>query len=408
MSDRPSPAEAGELLEYSVVYNDRSLNHMSVGFRRVMRKLSATLKRVYAADRVAVVPGGGTYAMESVARQFGGGKRCLVVRNGWFSYRWTQIFEAGSIPADATVLRARPVDPGDAPGFAPPPVGDVTEAIRDARAEVVFAPHVETASGIVLPDGYIHEVGAAARSADALFVLDCVASGAEWVDMRKLGVDVLISAPQKSWSSPPCAGLVMLSRRAAARVDPSADTSFSCGLGHWLQVMERYEKGAHAYHATMPTDSLRILASTMAETGAIGFRACAERQRELGRSVRKLMSGRGFASVAAPGFEAASVVVCHTDDPSIHDGSLFAANGLRIAPGVPLRCGEPERTMTFRLGMFGLDKLNNIERTVERLERAVDGVVAASAGCGGKGRGISFPNDPWTRREGVRKEVADG
>lgn len=384
MTDRSSSAEAARLLEYSVVYNDRALNHMSGSFRRVMRRLSATLKRVYGADRVAVVPGGGTYAMEAVARQFGTGRRCLVVRNGWFSYRWTQIFEAGSIPASETVLRARPVDGGAAPSFAPPPVGEVATAIREAGIEVVFAPHVETASGILLPDGYLREVGAAAHSAGALFVLDCVASGASWVEMRELGVDVLISAPQKSWSSPPCAGLVMLSRRAAGRVDPGADTAFSCGLSQWLWIMERYEAGAHAYHATMPTDSLEILSQSMIETEEIGLGECAERQLELGRRVRGLMSENGFGSVAAPGFEAASVVVCHTDDPSIHDGSLFAEFGVRIAAGVPLRCGEPEGMATFRVGLFGLDKLLNVDRTVERLGRALGGVVAASSSLRGR------------------------
>ena len=388
MTDRSSSAEAAELLEYSVVYNDRALNHMSSSFRRVMRRLSATLKRVYGADRVAVVPGGGTYAMEAVARQFGTGRRCLVIRNGWFSYRWTQIFGAGSIPASETVLKARPVDGSATPSFDPPPVGEVATAIREADIEVVFAPHVETASGILLPDGYLREVGAATRSVGALFVLDCVASGASWVDMRELGVDVLISAPQKSWSSPACAGLVMLSERAAGRVDPKADTAFSCGLSQWLWVMERYEAGAHAYHATMPTDSLEILSRSMTETEEIGLGECAERQLELGRRVRQAISGSGFRSVAAPGFGAASVVVHHTDDPSIHDGSLFAEFGVRIAPGVPLRCGEPEGMATFRVGLFGLDKLLNVDRTVERLERALGGVVAASTSSSLRGRAL--------------------
>lgn len=366
------------LLEYTVVFSDRSLNHMSSRFRRVMRYLSATLKRTYAAEAVAVVPGGGTYAMEAVARQFGTGKRCLVIRNGWFSYRWTQIFDAGSIPARSTVLKARPAGGGPTAPFAPPPLDEVIAAIRERRPGVVFAPHVETASGILLPDDYLRGVAAAARAADALFVLDCVASGAVWVDMRESGIDVLISAPQKGWSASPCAGLVMLGTRALARMEPSANTSFSCDLLRWLEVMRSYEGGAHTYHTTMPTDALRVFAGVMAETEAFGFARARNRQLELGARVRALLAGRGFPSVAAPGFEAPGVVVSYTGDPSIQNGSRFAAAGLRIAAGVPLRCGEPDGFRTFRLGLFGLDKLAEIDRTAGTLADALDRVVAAS------------------------------
>ena len=367
------------LLEYSVVFSDRSLNHMSSRFRRVMTYLSASLERTYAADAVAVVPGGGTYAMEAVARQFGTGRHCLVIRNGWFSYRWTQIFDAGSIPARSTVLKARPAHPRPTAPFAPPPIEEVTAAIREQRPDVVCAPHVETASGILLPDDYLRSVAAAVRAADALFVLDCVASGAIWVDMRKAGVDVLISAPQKGWSGSPCAGLVMLGPRALDRMDPDANTSFSCDLLRWRQVMDSYEGGGHTYHTTMPTDALRVSAGAMAETEAFGLVKARERQLELGSRVRALLAGRGFPSVAAPGFEAPGVVVSHTGDPAIQNGGRFAAAGLRIAAGVPLRCGEPAGFRTFRLGLFGLDKLADIDRTVDNLAGAVDRVVAASA-----------------------------
>lgn len=367
------------LLEYSVVFSDRSLNHMSHRFRDVMKYLSTTLKRTYGAEGVAVVPGGGTYAMEAVARQFGTGRRCLVIRNGFFSYRWTQIFDAGRIPGESTVLRARPAWDGLQSPFAPPPVDAVVDAIREWRPDVVFAPHVETSSGIILPDDYLGAVGAAAREAGAVFVLDCVASGAIWVEMGKSGVDVLISAPQKGWSGSPCAGLVMLGPEALDRMDASANTSFSCDLLRWLQVMRSYEAGGHTYHTTMPTDALRLSAEAMADTEAFGFGRARRRQFELGSRVRGLLAERGFPSVAAAGYEAPGVVVCHTGDPAVQSGSRFAAAGLQTAAGVPLMCGEPEGFRTFRLGLFGLDKLGRVDRTVENLEGALDrmGVQAA-------------------------------
>lgn len=370
------------LLEYSVVFTDRSLNHMSASFRRTAKDISATLKEVYAAEAVAVVPGGGTYAMEAVARQFATGRRCLVVRNGWFSYRWTQIFDAGSIPSAATVLKARPVAAGPQAPFAPPPAEEVAAAVESERPAVVFVPHVETSSGIVLPDGYMRAVADAARSVDALFVVDAVASGAIWVDMAELGVDVLISAPQKGWSASPCAGLVMLGPRALARMDEVASTSFSCNLAMWLRVMEAYENDGHTYHCTMPTDALKTLRNAMAEVRAYGFARARARQQELGDRVRALLAERGFASVAASGFEAPGVVVCHTRDPGVHDGSKFAEAGLQTAAGVPLRCGEGVDFRTFRLGLFGLDKLQNVDRTVDTLAVALDSIAAPAVAPG--------------------------
>lgn len=360
------------LLEYSVVFTDRSLNHMSAAFRQVMKDVSATLKSVYGAQGVAVVPGGGTYAMESVARQFATGQRCLVLRNGWFSYRWTQILDAGAIASEATTLRARRADDSAHPAFAPPPVDEVVEAIASQRPAVVFAPHVETSAGIILPDDYVAAVGEAARAAGALFVLDAIASGAILVKMEQLGVDVLISAPQKAWSAPPCAGLVMLGPAALDRIGSTTTSSFACDLAMWLRVMEAYENDGHTYHCTMPTDPLRMLRDSMDETRAFGFDRARERQQELGDRVRALLADRGFKSVAADGFGAPGVVVSHTRDRSIHDGSKFAAAGLQIAAGVPLRCGEPIGFRTFRLGLFGLDKLQNVDRTVHALEGALD------------------------------------
>ena len=360
------------LLEFSVVYTDRALNHMSQAFQEVMRDIAGTLKRAYGASAVAVVPGGGTYAMEAVARQFAGGRNCLVLRNGWFSFRWSQILDMGAIASATTVLKARRAGEGAQAPFAPAPVAEVVAAIRRERPAVVFAPHVETASGMLLPDDYLRAVADAAREVDALFVLDCIASGAIWVDMRATGVDVLISAPQKGWSGPSCAGLVMLGERALARIADTTSSSFACDLKKWLQIMETYEKGGHAYHATLPTDALRAVRNAMRETEAHGFELARGQQWELGRRVRALLVERGFPGVAAAGFEAPGVVVSYTTDPEIQSAKKFAGLGLQTAAGVPLQCDEPADFRSFRIGLFGLDKLGNVDRTVATLKDALD------------------------------------
>lgn len=364
------------LLEYSVVYTDRSLNHMSQSFQGVMRDISATLKQVYNAHAVAVVPGSGTYGMEAVARQLATEQKCLVIRNGWFSYRWTQIFEMGRIPAEALVLKARPVAEGHQAAFVPAPLDEVLATIAAEKPQVVFAPHVETSSGMILPDDYLRAVSDAVHAVGGLFVLDCIASGTLWVDMQACGIDVLISAPQKGWSASPCCALVMLSEAAQARVEATQSSSFACDLKKWLQIMQAYEQGGHAYHATMPSDALARFRDAMKEAKAIGFAKVREQQQELGDRVRALLAARGFRSVAAKGFEAPGVVVCYTDDGQIKTGAKFAAVGLQIAAGVPLQCDEPADFQTFRLGLFGLDKLGNIERTVATLELALDRVLA--------------------------------
>ena len=360
------------LLEYSVVYTDRALNHMSASFQQVMRDISRTLKSVYGAQAAIVVPGSGTFGMEAVARQFATGRRCLVIRNGWFSYRWSQIFEAGRIPSEERVLKARPVEAGDQPFFAPPPVDEVVAAIREFKPEVVFAAHVETASGIMLPDDYIRQVADAAHEAGGLFVLDCIASGTMWVNMRDVHADVLISAPQKGWTASACCGLVMLGEAARKQIETTQSTSFACDLRKWLGIMEAYEKGGHAYHATLPTDSLTVLRDVMAETEAYGTDRVKTEQRQLGEAVRALLRERGFKSVAAPGFEAPGVVVSYTTDDGIHTTRKFAEAGLQAAAGVPLACDEPAGFKTFRLGLFGLDKLHNVQRTVDTLAAALD------------------------------------
>jgi aspartate aminotransferase-like enzyme len=374
------------LLEYSVVFTDRALNHMSQRFQGVMRDVSATLKKVYGARTAIVVPGSGTFGMEAVARQFATDKKCLIVRNGWFSFRWTQILDMGKIATETTVLKARPTVSGRQAPFAPPPIEEVVEAIRKQRPQVVFAPHVETASGIILPDAYLRAVGQAAHEVGGMFVLDCIASGAIWVDMMASGVDVLISAPQKGWSSSPCGALVMLSANARELIAATTSTSFACDLKQWLQIMEAYESGGHAYYATLPTDALARLRDTMAETASFGWDKARAAQHELGDKVRRMLATHGIRSVAADGFGAPGVVVSYTDDPDIHTGKAFARVGLQTAAGVPLRCDEPSDFKTFRVGLFGLDKLRHVGRTVQRLEEALDKVsaptLAASAAPG--------------------------
>ncbi len=375
MSDLYPLVDPDGLIEYSVVFTDRSLNHMSRSFQTVMNDISATLKSVYNAQAVAVVPGSGTFGMEAVARQLAHERSCLVIRNGWFSYRWTQIFEMGGIPSHATVLKARPQSQSPQAGFTPPPIDEVVATIAAQKPDLVFAPHVETSSGIVLPDDYLRAVGEAVHAVGGLFVLDCIASGALWVDMQASGVDVLISAPQKGWSASPCCALVMLSEAARLRVEATQSSSFACDLKKWLQIMQAYEQGGHAYHATMPSDALARFRDVMLETRGYGFEQLRSQQQELGRRVRALLAEKGFNSVAATGFEAPGVVVCYTTDSGIKNGSKFAEQGLQIAAGVPLQCDEPADFQTFRIGLFGLEKLRNLDRTVEILQRALGKIL---------------------------------
>jgi aspartate aminotransferase-like enzyme len=360
------------LLEYSVVYTDRALNHMSQSFQSAMNDISSTLKGVYNAATVTIVPGSGTFGMEAVARQFATDQHCLVVRNGFFSYRWTQILEMGSIARSHTVKAARRGVEGSTEPFVPAPIDEVVATITAEKPGVVFAPHVETASGMILPADYMKAVAEATHAVGGLFVLDCIASGAIWVDMEDIGVDVLISAPQKGWSGPPFGALVMLSERATERLAETTSTSFSCDLGKWRSIMAAYEGGGHAYHATMPTDAIRSFRDVMNETAAVGFETVKAAQQELGERVRSLLADRGIASVAAEGFGAPGVVVSYTADPDMKNGSKFVAAGLQIAGGVPLLCGEGDDFSTFRLGLFGLDKLTDVDGAVERLSEALD------------------------------------
>jgi aspartate aminotransferase-like enzyme len=360
------------LLEFSVVYTDRSLNHMSKAFMGVINDVSSILKEVYNAKSGIVVPGSGTYGMEAVARQFATDRKCLVIRNGWFSYRWTQIFDMGRISDQLHVITGKPLVEGFEQQYAPPPVEEVVAWIREHKPAVVFAPHVETSAGLILPPEYLRAIGDAVESVDGLFVLDCIASGAMWVDMAASKVDVIVSAPQKGWSSSPCCALIAMSERARQKIDATTSTSYSCDLKKWLQVVETYEKGAHIYHTTMPSDGLRMLRDTMMETRAAGFATMRQNQIELGAQVRRMLEARGFKSVAAPGYQAACVVVSYTTDPDIQNGKKFMALGMQTAAGVPLQVGEREDFRTFRIGLFGLEKLTHIERTVGHLAAALD------------------------------------
>ena len=363
------------LLEYSVVYTDRSLNHMSDSFQKAMNDVSSSLKDVYNAEAVVLVPGGGTYAMEAVARQFATNQSCLVLRNGWFSFRWSQIFEMGNIPSEEIVLKASRVSGDLQAPFAPPNIDEVVELIYKRKPHMVFAPHVETSSGIILPDDYIRSIAAAVHSVGGMFVLDCIASGAIWIDMKDCGVDILISAPQKGWSASPAFGMVMLSSDAAEKINETKSTSYSCDLLKWLQIMQAYESGGHAYHATMPTDAIKHFRDTVNETAEFGFDNARKKQQELGDKVSALLEKNNITSVAAKGFQAPGVVVSYTTDKDIQNGSKFKDIGMQIAAGVPLQCDEGDDYQTFRLGLFGLDKLKDVDAVVKKLEQAIKQVI---------------------------------
>ena len=363
------------LLEYSVVYTDRSLNHMSDSFQKAMNDVSSSLKEVYNAEAVVLVPGGGTYAMEAVARQFATDQSCLVLRNGWFSFRWSQIFEMGNIPSEEIVLKASRVSEDSQAPFAPPNIDEVVELIKKKKPHMVFAPHVETSSGIILPDDYIRSIAAAVHSVGGMFVLDCIASGAIWIDMKDCGVDILISAPQKGWSASPAFGMVMLSSDAAEKINETKSTSYSCDLLKWLQIMQAYESGGHAYHATMPTDAIKHFRDTVNETAEFGFENARKKQQELGDKVSALLEKNNITSVAAKGFQAPGVVVSYTTDKDIQNGSKFKDIGMQIAAGVPLQCDEGDDYQTFRLGLFGLDKLKDVDAVVKKLEQAINQII---------------------------------
>jgi aspartate aminotransferase-like enzyme len=186
--------------------------------------------------------------------------------------------------------------------------------------------------------------------------------------MTELGVDVLLSAPQKGWSGSPCAGYVMLGEAGRSRVMATTSSSFALDLQKWLTITEAYTQGQTPYHATMPTDTLARDAAVMLETRAAGLGELHLAQISLGTRVRALLAELGFPSVVSEEFAASSVVVTFTDDPEIRSGTKFKQRGVQVAAGVPLMCGEGDDFSTFRVGLFGLDKLTDVDGTVERLE----------------------------------------
>lgn len=379
MSRRYPTVDPEGLLEYSVVFTDRALNHMSLQFQQVMRDIAQTLKQRHGAQAVAVLPGGGSIGMEAVARQLATAQKCLVLRHGWFSYRWSQIFAAGRIPAAEIVLKARPQTADAHAAWAPPPLPEVLDVIARERPALVFAPHVETASGILLPDSYLRALADAVHAYGGLLVVDGIASGALWLDMAVCGIDVLISAPQKVWSSAPGVALVMLSAAALQQIENRQSTSFATDLRQWCHIMQAYENGGHAYHATLPTSVLWQLRNSMQEMQAVGWARLQAAQWALGRAVRALMAAQGWASVAAADYAAPGVVVCHSPHPGLQDGSLFRAQGLQTASGVPLMCDEPADFASFRIGLFGIDKLCQPEATLAALQQAVAAMAQALA-----------------------------
>ncbi|MDO5726803.1 MAG: aminotransferase class V-fold PLP-dependent enzyme [Bowdeniella nasicola] len=360
--------DAGGLLEYSVVFTDRAVNHMSQRFCHGMQRLLDILRTTYAADTAVVIPGGGTYAMEAVARHFFTDKRTLIVRNGFFSYRWSQINAAARLTDTEAVICARQEVNEATAAFTPPSIEEVTAAIRANRSEVVCAAHVETAAGMLLSDDYLREVAAATHEVGGIFILDCIASGPLWVDMEDIGVDVLISAPQKGWSGSPTAGYVMLNARARRAVADSTGSSFALDLRTWMDIADAYVGGSHAYHATMPTDTLLANVRAMEETLNLGLDQARERQWELGNGIRQVCEQAGFTSVAAPPWQAPTVAVMYCPDPTIV--AAYADVGVQVAAGVPLKVGEREDYSAFRLGLFGLDKLTDVPAAIARLRRA--------------------------------------
>ena len=167
----------------------------------------------------------------------------------------------------------------------------------------------------------------------------------------------------------------MLSPLARERIESTAGTSFACDLFKWLQIMEAYENGGHAYHTTMPTDALMSFRDAMKEAEEFGFDKISAKQQELGDKVRSLLVRKGIKSVAAEGFQAPGVVVSYTEDAGMQSGKKFLDVGLQIAAGVPLQCDEPEDFQTFRIGLFGLDKLQDVDRTVKKLDEALEQIL---------------------------------
>ncbi|MFH4355460.1 MAG: aminotransferase class V-fold PLP-dependent enzyme [Neisseriaceae bacterium] len=359
------------LLEFSVVYTNRALNHMSRAFQEVLRDLSCGLKEVYHAQHVAIVPGNGTTGMEAVVRQLAKGKKCLCLRNGFFNFRWSQILNLSQLCSAEVVIKAQSVSAVHYSAYVPATLEEVIKRIREERPNLVFATHVETSSGIRLTEAYIKEVARVTHEVGGWLIVDSIASGATWLDMQELNIDLLLTAPQKCWASTPCCALIMVNGAMRQYIDQTQSDSFALDLKKWFETMEVYERGGFAYYATMPTDSLKQLRDSMAEAKKLGLKNLKIQQEVLGREVRKLLKMRGFSLVADDAFAAWSIVVAYTDDLNIHSGKKWAEVGVQISSGVPLQCDEPSDFTTFRIGLLGWDKLNSVASTVAELEQAI-------------------------------------
>lgn len=369
-----SPDKDG-LAEYSVVYTDRAVNHMSNKFQGTMNNLNSWLKEAYNAEATIMMPGSGTMGMEAVARQFANDKTAMVIRNGLFSMRWTQIFEQGKIPAKHIVHKARRVGEGAHAPFAPAPLEEVIASIKAEKPAVMMAPHVETSAGIILPDEYIMECAKAMHEVGGIFVLDGIASGCAWVDMKKLDIDAYITAPQKGWTGPACVGIVMLGERGLEHMKKTQSSSFIVDMNKWHAVMNAYIGGGHMYHLTMPTDALITFENIVRESREqIGLDVLEKKQWELGRRTVAALEAHGADIVAAEGFRAPSVVVAHTTRADIQNGSAFKACGMQVAGGVPLFIDEGDQYKSVRFGMLGIEKIMNGDATIATLEKTLEAV----------------------------------
>lgn len=387
-----SSKDMGPFSEFSVVYTDRALNSMSPPFVSTMQSINQTLKNTYNADKVVLIPGSGTYSMEAVARQFvkKGDNKPVVVRNGWFSFRWTELFESMGIGEDEHVYHVADSEVCEKSGhtqYRPKDIDVVVKSIHAEKPPIVCAPHVETSTGIMLTDEYIKQLSAAAHEVGALFVLDGIASGTCWIDMKDLGVDVFISAPQKGWSGPAAVGLAMMSENAYEKMMSGPEsTSFCVNLRKWSGMMQLYEGGGFGYHTTMPTDAIRAFDEIAEKQKEIGLDKLCEAQYKMGWDARRMLESKGLTSVAQYPYQAPGVNVFYSPEGNDNMTMVkkFKEVGMQIAAGVPWRIGEPDNLNTFRIGLFGIDKLTNVDKTVNTLENAIDYVMSDEAGKGDK------------------------
>mmetsp|Transcript_8370 Transcript_8370/g.23591 ORF Transcript_8370/g.23591 Transcript_8370/m.23591 type:complete len:374 (+) Transcript_8370:197-1318(+) len=357
-----------KLQEFTPIVTTPYTNIVDPSFKACMHGISNQFKKIFNAHSVVILPGSGTFAMEAVARQFATNKRALVVVNGYFGYRWHEILTQGSITSKITLLRGIPTSGEGTTSYRPPLEDTVIETMKRDGTEILLLSHIDTSTGIMLPPSYIKTLAAAAHSQGAFVVLDCIASGCVWADMKEYGLDAIITAPQKAFYAPAATGIVCLSERARSMMGTEeGSTSFSLDLAKWANVMEQYESGNFAYHTTLPTTAIEQFGRSLSELEAFGFPQLEKAQMTLGQLVRTALVKRGYKSVAAPGFEGPTVLVFHCAD-STAMVQLFKQEGFKIAGGFSFFLGEKEKPKTFRLGLFGLDKLRDVHGTARNLD----------------------------------------